>query len=199
MRLSAVQLIHRSTDDINNDSNRRKSQRSMIQTHLHQGALIRLRWRVINRLDIPEWSCYKWALSRLFSTSKWVFSLHCPHPARASAPAQNNKWLLLTVLLVMMPGNKQKSINNNLLRKNEPLNKTDTRLGCGKWHLKSCRKKKGKWLLLGYNQRGDARSHPVNEKSGCYKRVIPMQERNVICRLQLTPPKIPHQILYKWA
>lgn len=26
----------------------------MIQTHLHQGALIRLRWRVINRLDFPE-------------------------------------------------------------------------------------------------------------------------------------------------
>lgn len=28
----------------------------------------------------------------------------------------------------MMPENKQKSINNNLLKKNEPLNKTDTKL-----------------------------------------------------------------------
>lgn len=52
----------------------------MIHTHLHQGALIRLQWRVINRLDLPEWSCYKWALSRLSSTSKWVFSLRCPRP-----------------------------------------------------------------------------------------------------------------------
>lgn len=48
-------------------------------------------------------------------------------PSQESAPAPNNKWLLLTVLLVMMPENKQKSINNNLLRKNEPLNKTDTK------------------------------------------------------------------------
>lgn len=33
---------------------------------------------------------------------------------QASAPAPNNKWLLLTVLLVMTAENKQKSINNNL-------------------------------------------------------------------------------------
>jgi len=42
-------------------------------------------------------------------------------PSQESAPALNNKLLPLTVLLVMMPENKQKSINNNLLWKNEPL------------------------------------------------------------------------------
>lgn len=62
-------------------------------------------------------------------------------PLQASAPTPNNKWLLLTVLLVMTPENKQKSINNNLPRKNEPLNKTDTKLGSGKWHLRGLERK----------------------------------------------------------
>lgn len=68
-------------------------------------------------------------------------------PLQASAPLPNNKWLLLTVLLVMTAKNKQKSINNNLPRKNEPLNKTDTKLSCGKWHLRGL-ERDGKWLLF---------------------------------------------------
>lgn len=37
-------------------------------------------------------------------------------PSQESAPVLNKKWLLLTVLLVMMPENKQKSINNTFLK-----------------------------------------------------------------------------------
>lgn len=126
-------------------------------------------------------------------------------PLQASAPTPNNKWLLLTVLLVMMPENKQKSINNNLQWKNEPLNKTDTKLSCGKWHLRAWREKEVASVWVEERKRGriDTKSDPGNENlAGLTCPVLPMQGCNVICRLQLTPltkKKSPTKHSAEWA
>lgn len=58
-------------------SSRRKS--SLLCYYTHQTSLIRQQQNFINRLDIMEWACYKWALSKPYSATKWVFSVHCSH------------------------------------------------------------------------------------------------------------------------
>ena len=116
-------------------------------------------------------------------------------PSQVSAQAPNNKWLLLTVLSVMMPENKQKSINNNLLRKNEFLNETDMKVGCSKWHLRAWREKEVAAAWVGEETRG--MPNKVWSKGmriwllgpAC---CFPMQRCKVIGRLQFTPSKHTH-------
>lgn len=47
--------------------------------YTHQTSLIRQQQNFINRMDIIEWACYKWALSGPYSATKWVFSVQCSH------------------------------------------------------------------------------------------------------------------------
>ena len=47
--------------------------------YTHQTSLIRQQQNFINRMDIMEWACYKWALSGPYSATKWVFSVQCSH------------------------------------------------------------------------------------------------------------------------
>lgn len=47
--------------------------------YTHQTSLIRQQQNFINRMDITEWACYKWALSGPYSATKWVFSVQCSH------------------------------------------------------------------------------------------------------------------------
>lgn len=68
-------------------SSRRKS--SLLCYYTHQTSLIRQQQNFINRLDIMEWACYKWALSKPYSATKWVFSVHCSH-------LKHHRWCRIT-------------------------------------------------------------------------------------------------------
>ena len=68
-------------------SSSRKS--SLLCYYTHQTSLIRQQQNFINRLDIMEWACYKWALSKPYSATKWVFSVHCSH-------LKHHRWCQIT-------------------------------------------------------------------------------------------------------
>ena len=57
----------------------RNSQVSSTCYYTHQTLLIRQQQNFINRTDIIEWACYKWALSGPYSATKWVFAVQCAH------------------------------------------------------------------------------------------------------------------------
>lgn len=65
----------------------------------------------------------------------------------------------------MMPEREHKSMNNSLPRKNVPLNETDTKLSCGKWHVRVWREKEVAVVWVEERKRGriDAKSDPGHE------------------------------------
>lgn len=61
------------------EKKKHKSQVSSTCYYTHQTLLIRQQQNFINRTDIIEWACYKWALSGPYSATKWVFAVECAH------------------------------------------------------------------------------------------------------------------------
>lgn len=70
-------------------SQKEKKRKSSLPCYYTQTSLIRQQQNFINRLDIMEWACYKWALSKPYSATKWVFSVHCSH-------LKHHRWCRIT-------------------------------------------------------------------------------------------------------